>query len=104
MPTLGHDRGKLSTPENMAKAKKSKHTTGKPQGLASAPGSALSKRDITILRQALRAAECMACMSFNGRQDSAVPERYRKAMTESGKAFDLARRDFTKRLLTLLVK
>lgn len=39
MPTLGHDRGKLSTPENMAKAKKSKHTTGQPQGLASAPCS-----------------------------------------------------------------
>ncbi len=62
----------------------------------------LSKRDIAIICRAIHAADMMAGILWNARQDPDIPGRYRKYMRETGSAYDLARRDFTKRLLKLI--
>lgn len=82
----------------MPTPKQSRHGGSSPR-----PCSALSKRELTILRRALRAAECMACMCYNGKQQDAIPEEYRRSMSETGTAFDEARRQFTRKMRRVLV-
>jgi hypothetical protein len=45
----------------------------------------------------------MACMCYNGKQQVAIPEEYRRSMSETGTAFDEARRQFTRKMRRVFV-
>jgi len=68
------------------------------------PPSQLSEQEIQILRDALRAAENLACIAYNGKQQDRIPDDYRRVMSEDGDRFDKARRQFTENMRNILVK
>lgn len=82
MPTLGHDQGKLSTPENMIEDNTPPNTTGQPQGLAAAPYSPPKRLALRIKCNPKHAHEQLK--DEHGRRCFAASLSHIVSMTDNG--------------------